>query len=338
MPRQDEPYFLDGHSSVATSVSFHPKEQHTFCSAGLDGKLNFCTALEPEIVRTTSLANTAGVRYINSIKYNQDGTRVFATVYRRFSVIDVETSQPVQHYDNVSYAAKERVPIAADPTNPNIGMCITLNGRGLVTLDARLPQPAYFAMDIHPCIIHDFAYLKPDWPIGPKGESTLVSLSRDGLCKFTNREGLEIQRFDTQHRSYCIEPTPDDYLHSDEEQVESHILIGGEKLSCYRPAKPAKEPLLVTSAFNRKPMYKICYLSSCFLFYTISCDEAVRLYRRRGHQHEYVKEMYTHNDVIMDVDISPVDEYIVTCSRDGQICVLRLGNPSRGASQYYEYA
>lgn len=325
MHRQ-EPYFLDAHAGVAQTVAFHPKERHTFCSAGLDGQVNYCTALEPEILLTSRIANSTGAKYINSIKFNQDGSRTLATVYKRFSVLDVETGQLLQYYENVAFSGRDRIPLAVDPTNPHVSMFPSLNGKGLVTIDLRLGSPAFFSMNVHSTVIKDIVFLREDWPIGPSGENTIVTLSRDGVCKFTNMEGLEISQIDVKHRSYCLAPTPENFTSSQQEQSESHLLIGGDKLSCYRPAKRNKEALLINSGFNRKPMSKIRYLTNCYLFYTISCDEVVRLYKRRGHRHEFIGDVYTHKDEITDFDISPLDEYIVTCSRDGQVGVLRLSS------------
>lgn len=252
-------------------------------------------------------------------------------------MIDAERGELICSYDNCAYSGRDRAPLASDPQNPHMAICGCTNGKGLITFDLRKQQPAHFALNVHSSLIRDIIYLDQSWPFGESHQSTVVSLSLDGVCKIRTVDDHVLQVFDVKHRSNCITATPNVYSMSDQEGFESIMMIGGDCLSRYRPASHDSYRLH-TYAPNEKPIHKLKYTSNGHLLYAISSGGQVRRYRRIGNEHLLLGEVYSHNDEVLDMDISPNDEYIVTASRDGHVGLLCLGAPSFGWTGYMQLA
>lgn len=253
-------------------------------------------------------------------------------------MIDAERCELITSYDNCAYAGKERAPLASDPRNPNLAICGGTDGKGLINFDLRQTKPAGFAHNVHSSIIQDIIYLDESWPFGDRHQGTVVSLSIDGVCKIRTIDDREIHVLDVKHRSNCVTATPDVYSISNEEGFESIMMIGGDNLSSYLPGHRGREPRLLTYGQNERRLHKLKYSSNGHLLYATSTGGQVIRYRRMGNGHHYLGEVYSHDDEILDMDISPNDEYIVTASRDGYVGLLCLGTPSHGWTGFMQLA
>lgn len=240
-------------------------------------------------------------------------------------------------YDNCAYAGKEKAPLASNPLDPNLAICGCTNGKGLITFDLRKPSPAHFALNVHSSLIRDIIYLDASWPFAGNRQGTVVSLSLDGICKIRTDE-RELHVLDVKHRSNCVTATPDVYSRSNEEGFESIMMIGGDSLSAYLPGNGSEPPRLLNYGPNERPIHKFKYTSNGHLLYAISSGGQVRRYRRLGSRHHLLGEVYAHNDEIIDMDISPNDEYLVTASKDGSVGLLCLGAPSYGWTGFVQIA
>lgn len=256
-------------------------------------------------------------------------------------MIDAERGELICSYENCAYSGKDRAPLAPDPRNPNIAICGCTDGKGLITIDLRKEQPAHFALNVHSSIIRDIIYLDESWPFGESHQGAVVSVSLDGICKIRtlDRDDRELHVFDVKHRSNCLAATPDVYsISNDGEGFESIMMIGGDSLSGYLPGNRCQEPKLLTYGSDMKPIQKLKYTSNGHLLYACTSGGQVRRYRRAGNKHHYLGSVYSHTDKIIDMDISPNDEYIVTASHDGHVGLLCLGAPSHGWTGYMELA
>lgn len=252
-------------------------------------------------------------------------------------MIDVEKGELICSYDNCAYSGRDRAPLASDPQNPYMAICGCTNGKGLITFDLRKQQPAHFALNVHSSLIRDIIYLDQSWPFGDSHQSTVVSLSSDGVCKIRTVDDHVLQVFDVKHRANCVTATPSVYSMSNEEDFESIMMIGGDYLSRYRPLATPREKLF-TSRPNDRPIHKLKYTSNGHLLYAISSGGRVKRFRRIGVDHLWLGDLYSHNDEVLDMDLSPNDEYIVTASRDGHVGLMNLGAPSHGWTGYMQLA
>lgn len=288
---------------------------------------------------STRITGPTAMKNINAVKFNADGSRILSTTSKRLSVIDAERGELICSYDNCAYSGKDRAPLASDPRNPYLAICGCTNGKGLTTFDLRKQQPAHFALNIHSSLIRDIIYLDESWPFGGGHQhSRVVSLSLDGVCKIRTIDDRELHVIDVKHRSNCVTATPDIYSVSDEEGFESIMMIGGDNLSGYMPGSPGQESRLLTYGPNERYIHKLKYTSNGHLLYAITSGNQLRRYRRLGNRHHYLGEVYSHHDDIIDMDISPNDEYIVTASRDGHVGLLCLGAPSHGWTGFMQFA
>lgn len=311
---------------------------------------------------STRITSPHAMKNINAVKFNADGSRILvsrsrfhqftqslagfsltsvdfqSTTSKRLSVIDAERGELICSYDNCAYSGRDRSPLASDPRNPFLATCGCTNGKGLVTFDLRKQQPAHFALNVHSSLIRDIIYLDQSWPFGSRDQSSIVSLSLDGVCKIRTIDHVELHSFEVKHRSSCLTATTNIYSAYEDSNSESILMIGGDNLTCYMPANLHQEPRLFTYGKNEKPIQKLKYTSNGHLLYAISSRGQVKRYRRMGTKHQFLGQVYSHNDEIIDMDISPNDEYIVTASRDGQVGLLCLGAPSYGWTGYMELA
>lgn len=239
----------------------------------------------------------------------------------------------VSHYDNCAYAEKERAPLATNPRDPNLAMCASTNGKGLIAFDLRKAYPAQFLFSLHSTVIKDIIYLDETWPFGH--HSTIVSVSSDGVCKIRTLDDKHIHSIDVLHRSNCLTATPDTYLMSEDYGLRSLLMIGGDKFSGYMPGPDSK---LIDFGPSEIPIQRLKYTSNGHLLYTASSKGQVARLRRVGDELKFVNNVYSHKDEIIDMDISPTDEYLVTSSRDGTVGLLCLGVPSYGWTGFMELA
>lgn len=254
-------------------------------------------------------------------------------------MIDAERGELISSYDNCAYSGRDRAPLASDPRNPYIAICGCTNGKGLITFDLRKQQPAHFALNVHSTLIRDIIYLDESWPFGDGHQGTVASISLDGVCKVRTIDDRELHAFDVKHRSNCVAATPDVYSISNEEGFESIMMIGGDNLSGYIPGNGKMfEPRLLNYGANEKPIHKLKYTSNGHLLYAIASGGQVKRYRRIGSKLNLLGEVYSHNDEIIDMDISPNDEYIITASKDGRVGLLCLGTPSHGWTGFMQIA
>lgn len=219
-----------------------------------------------------------------------------------------------------------------------MAICGCTNGKGIITFDLRKQQPAHFSLNVHASLIKDIIYLNRSWPYGDNLHSTVVSLSHEGVCKVTTVDNRELDAFDVKHRSNCVAATPDEYCMYAQEGFESMLMIGGDCLTEYLPPPRGLKSRPYNHGPNDKPIHKLKYTSNGHLLYAIASGGQVRRYRRIGREHRLLGEVYSHNDEVSDMDISPNDEYIVTASRDGSIGLLCLGAPSFGWTGFMELA
>lgn len=222
-----------------------------------------------------------------------------------------------------------------------MAICCSSNGKGLITFDLRKQQPTHFALNVHASLIKDIIYLDRSWPYGDNQQSKVVSLSADGLCKVRTIDDRVLDVFDVKHRSNCVTATPDEYCMYAQEGFESILMVGGEDcLTKILPAPAGMKSRLYTHGPSnlQTPIYRLKYTSNGHLLYAISVEGQVIRYRRLGRDHELLGLVYSHNDEVLDMDISPNDEYIVTASRDGNVGLLCLGAPSFGWTGFMEIA
>lgn len=254
-------------------------------------------------------------------------------------MIDAERGELVCAYDNCAYSSRDRAILASDPYNPYMAICGCTNGKGLMTFDLRHQNPAFIALNIHSTTIKDVIYLDQSWPYGDNHQATIASVSWDGICKIRTMDDHTLDVFDVKHKSTSLAATPNLYSALAPEGFESLIMVGGEALTEYSPS-PARgiKSRLMRHPHRASNINKLKYTSNGHFLYAISSDGNVTRFRRRGREHELLGRVYTHNDEILDMDISPNDEYIVTASRDGTVGLLCLGAPSYGWTGFMELA
>lgn len=352
MQQPGKPQFIHAHTGIVKGVAFSPKHRYIFCSGGTDGKVNVYNALQGQHMMSSRITSPHAMKNINAVKFNADGSRILSTTSRRLSVIDAERGELVCSYDNCTYVSKDnaRTPLAADPQNANMAVCGCTNGKGLITFDFRKPQPACFALNAHSTQIKDIMYLD-SWPFGDATscQNTIASLSVDGVCKFRTIDNRELRAFDVGYRSSCFTATPGPFRAPGPEPPgkepldlePSVMVIGGNELSVYYPidrSSVMEQPrlFLFGPLSVEAPIQKLKYTSNGHLLYTIASEGHVRRYRRRRNYHDYIGEVYSHDDEVIDMDISPNDEYIVTASRDGSVGLMCLGAPSYGWTGYMQ--
>lgn len=253
-------------------------------------------------------------------------------------MIDAERGELICSYDNCAYSGKDRAPLASDPRNPNLAICGCTNGRGLITFDLRKQQPAHFALNIHSSLIRDIIYLDESWPFGDSTQRTVASLSLDGICKIRSIDNCELYVIDVKHRSNCVTVAPDTYFMLEHGGFESIMMVGGDCLTGFMPESGRYSSSLLNCASIDGPINKLRYTSNGCLLYAISSSGAVGKFRRNGNRHDYLGQVYLHNDEIIDMDLSPNDEYLVTASKDGTVGLLCLGTPSHGWTGFMQLA
>ncbi|XP_077496081.1 uncharacterized protein LOC144106982 isoform X2 [Amblyomma americanum] len=374
MQKEGSPVFLRYHQGSVRAVSFSPRDRYLFCSGAYDGKVNLYTAQHMELLMCYQVASVGMTRNINAVRFTSDGSRILAaTTARRLAVIDVERGEQVMTYDNCAYDTRERASLAADPICPNMAVCSSANGKGLTLFDLRMPLPLDFVYDLHDHAIRDLLFLHSSWPFVRSHQSTVLSLSEDGVCKalqevrqekktserndagpgedthrlsperswwpgfhaaaVTTLDGRYLHSFDVGHKANSVAATPEAYGSELENGFRSVLLVGGATVSGYVPDLGVQEKLC---EHGDNSVWKLRYTSNGSLLYTACSGGIVRRYRRYPDHHKFLGEVLWHEANIQDMDLSPYDDFLITASKDRSVGVLQLGPPSHGWTEYCE--
>lgn len=335
MQEEGSTKFLLQKSNSPTCIAFSPKDRYTFAFGGTDGEIAILSALRGESVRTIQLTALSLARSLNSLTFSPDGTKVIATaVSRKVSIIDVERGDPVLAYDNCASPGEGRQPLVMHPDMPYLAACATVNTKGITLIDLRMPLPLDFIYDIHEDSINDICFLDGSWPWG-SGKMVLVSGSSVGQMKVNSVDGRPLCSFMAPSPLTCMAPSPEAYNKTISQGYPSVMMAStGEGLVCWcvgeRPWKWESQPV----SPNR--VTRMRYSHSGGLLYTAQ-GKMITRYRRYPDRHQNVGQVYSHNAPIMDLDISPYNEYLVSAGHDHSIGLLRLGSPSHGWTQYCEF-
>lgn len=334
MQKEGSPVFLRYHQGSVRGVSFSPRDRYLFCSGAYDGKVNLYTAQHMELLMCYQIASMGMTRNINAVRFTSDGSRILAaTTARRLAVIDVERGEQVMTYDNCAYDTKDRASLAADPICPNMAVCSSANGKGLTLFDLRMPLPLDFVYDLHDNAIRDLLFLHSSWPFVRGHQSTVLSLSADGVCKVTTLDGRCLHGFEVGHGANSVAATPEAYGSAAEDGFRSVLLVGGDTVSGYVPDIGVQERLC---EHGKNSVWKLRYTSNGGLLYTACNGGIVRRYRRYPDQHKFLGEVLWHEANIQDMDLSLYDDYLITASKDRSVGVLPLGPPNHGWTEYCE--
>ncbi|XP_077547411.1 uncharacterized protein LOC144159658 isoform X2 [Haemaphysalis longicornis] len=316
MQKEGAPVFLRYHQGSVRGVSFSPRDRYLFCSGSYDGKVNLYTAQHMELLMCYQIASMGMSRNINAVRFTSDGSRILAaTTARRLAVIDVERGEQVMTYDNCAYDARERASLAADPICPNMAVCSSANGR------------------LHDNAIRDLLFLHSSWPFVRSHQSTVLSLSAEGVCKVTTLDGRYLHGFEVGHGANSVEATPEAYGSGADDGFCSVVLVGGDAVSGYVPDVGVQERL---REHGHESVWKVRYTSNGGLLYTACNRGVVRRYRRYPDRHKFLGEVLWHEANIQDMDLSPYDDYLITASKDRSVGVLPLGSPNHGWTEYCE--
>lgn len=308
-----------------------------------------------ELLVGYQLTSGGSIRNINGIKFTCDGCRIIAaTNNKKLTVVDVERGEQIQSYENAAFAGREygrSIPMACDPSSSHMAVCCCISGKGLTLFDMRMPLPLDFVLDLHTSFIRDVGFLQPAWPWIRSQHNELLSLSQDGVVKVTTIDGRNLHCFEVGHTSHCMAVTPEVFnSSSDRSGFSSLIMIGGDTMSRYMPdvssvvqtewgGKKSSSTSLQSGARSQYTthsestgnIWKMKYTSSGSMLYTATDSGVVKRYRRYPDgQHKFVGDVFSHKGDIFDMDISPLDEFLVTASRDKTVGVLCLGAPSHG--------
>lgn len=322
--------------NTPTCCSFHPKDRYAFAFGSQEGEITVVNALRGEVVRSVPLASFSLGRAINALTFSPDGTKAITTsVSRKVNIVDVERGAPLLAYDNCANPADTRQPLAVHPALPHLAACPTVNARGITLLDLRMPLPLDFIYDLHEDSINDLCFLDGSWPWG-SGKAVLVSGSAQGEVKVSSVDGRPICSFTTTHPPIsCLYPSPERYNTSVASGYPSVMMAStGEGLVCWcvgeRPWK------WETQKVNPGRVSRMRYTLSGGLLYTAQ-GKTVQRYRRYPDQHHLVGQVFTHAGSIIDLDISPYNEYLITASKDSNVGLLHLGAPNHGWTQRCEF-
>lgn len=232
-----------------------------------------------------------------------------------------------------------------------MAICSCTNGKGLITFDLRQQKPAHTALNVHSSVIKDIMYLDSSWPYGER-DGTVVSLGADGTCKIRTIDDRVLDVIVSKSAANCMAATHSNcflfvngsYHNScGDGGLDSRIVIGGNDLIEYLPPMKGRRGEITANRANCPPyynesFYKLKYTSSGHLLYSVSNGGRVTRYQRCSTFHDMLGVVYTHEEEILDMDISANDEYIVTASRNGTVGLLCLGAPSFGWTGYMELA
>ncbi|XP_037784004.1 uncharacterized protein LOC119580129 [Penaeus monodon] len=335
MQEEGSVQFLHQKSNSPVCCAFHPKDRYTFAFGGSDGEIAILSALRGELVRTVSLATLSLARALNALTFSPDGSKVIATsVSRKVSIVDVERGTPVLAYDNCVSPGEGRQPLVMHPDLPYLAACITVNARGITLLDLRMPLPLDFIYDLHEDSINDLCFLDGSWPWG-SGKAVLVSGSSVGQVKVNSVDGRPLCAFTTEPPVTCLAPSPEPYNTTVSQGYPSVMMAStGEGLVCWcvgeRPWKWESKQVSPSRVSRMK------YTHSGGLLYSAQ-GRSVNRYRRYPESHQCVGEVYAHTAPILDLDLSPYNEYLISAGQDSKIGLLRLGSPNHGWTQYCEF-
>ncbi|KAK7066262.1 hypothetical protein SK128_008406 [Halocaridina rubra] len=361
--------FLLQKSNTPSCIAFSPKDRFTFAFGGTDGEIAILSALRGESVRTVQLNSLSLARALNSLTFSPDGTKVLTTaVSRKVSVIDVERGDPVLTYDSCASPGEGRQPLVMHPDIAYLAACATVNARGITLIDIRMPLPLDFIFDIHEDCINDICFMDGSWPWG-SGNMVLVSGSSLGQMKVHGLDGRPVYSFTVPSPLTCMAPSPEAYNKTISQGYPSVMMAStGEGLVCWcvgeQPWKWESQtvsPNRVTrmryshsggilytaqgkmNSLVHYPVYsRFHFLINFNLFPSnnglfFPTGKMVTRYRRYPDRHQHDGSIFTHAAPVLDLDISPYNEYLVSAAHDNTIGLHRLGSPSHGWTQYCEF-
>ncbi|KAH9403819.1 hypothetical protein TYRP_015011 [Tyrophagus putrescentiae] len=98
-----------------------------------------------------------------------------------------------------------------------------------------------------------------------------------------------------------------------------------------------KPPLTAGGTALPTFIWRLKYSRSGAFLYAAGDGGSVRRYRQLpGQELRNLGDLFKHRGDVLDMDISPYDEYLVTASKDKTVGLLCLGAPNHGWTEYYE--
>ncbi|XP_050692880.1 uncharacterized protein LOC126983809 [Eriocheir sinensis] len=330
--------FLPQKSNSPTCCAFHPKDRYAFAFGGSEGEVSLVSALRGEVVRSVALGTLNLARAINALAFSPDGTKaISSSVSRKVVLMDVERGATLLAYDNcASPQESPRQPLATHPALPHLAACPAVNGRGITLLDLRMPLPLDFIYDIHEDTIHDLLFLDGSWPWG-SGKAVLLSGSGTGEVKVTGLDGRPVCSFSTHAPVTLLHPSPDKF-NTNTALLNGYpsvmLVSSGEGLVCWGVGrKPWKWE---ADRIHPARVSRMKYTESGGILYTAQ-GPSVHRHRRYPDHHQPLGQVYSHSAPILDLDLSPHNEYLITASQDSSIGLLHLGAPNHGWTQRCEF-
>ncbi|XP_069169465.1 uncharacterized protein [Procambarus clarkii] len=335
MEEEGSVQFIQQKNNIPTCCTFHPKDRYAFAFGGSEGEITVVNALRGEIVRSVPLGSLSLARAINALNFSPDGSKAITTsVSRKVNIVDIEKGTPLLAYDNCASPVDVRQPLIVHPSLPYLAACTTVNARGITLLDLRMPLPLDFIYDLHEDSINDMCFLDGSWPWG-SGKAVLVSGSALGEVKVNSMDGRSLCSFTEQPPISCLYPSPEGYNASVANGYPSVMMAStGEGLVCWcvgeRPWK------WETQKVNPGRVARMRYTLSGGVLYTAQ-GKTVYRYRRYPERHQVVGQVFTHTAPILDLDLSPYNEYLITAGKDNMVGLLHLGAPNHGWTQRCEF-
>ncbi|KYQ88212.1 hypothetical protein DLAC_10898 [Tieghemostelium lacteum] len=333
--------FFSNHSRFVKGVDFSPRDDHIFCSTGLDGKLIIYDARFAKVKSTTPI-NFQGTISFSGLKFLHDGFRIaLTTTSNKLLIYDIEKGIVVQNVDKCCSSVHSRTSIAVDP-DTGIIMTPNLTGNGLSQIDIRTSSIVKSLDHLHTHQINDIEILDRQWSdfyrqqqqLQPTYnqhlqqnnnniENLIMTVSSDTNCKIFDNQKNQIKEISSRSPLYSIQHTPEV-----PSQSTSCLAIGGEKLGFYSIDGTLEQ------TFSCKGIVKLKYTKSGTKLFSAGNDGYVRLFSRFKRKHELQGVVYRHSRDIQDMAMSRNDEYLVTASTDNKIGLIRIGDPIFGPSEY----
>lgn len=125
----------------------------------------------------------------------------------------------------------------------------------------------------------------------------------------------------------------------------SSDLIGSNELSPIQHGSPqcpimfAQDGSIIGESTMKHPqqIWRLRYSSNGAILYACGDGGAIRRYRQYPEQQlTCLGEVFRHRGDVLDLDISPFDDYLVTASKDKTVGLICLGSPNHGWTEYYE--
>lgn len=192
-------------------------------------------------------------REINGVKFTSDGRRIICALSsKKLAVLDVETGQATNCYDNCCFGGNSRdfvrLPIATDTRSPFLAVSPYINNRGITIYDTRMPLVYDFICDVHTSDIRDIIFFDNSWPFVPKQHQGVACLASDGTCRIVSLDGKILHHFEIGHKANSMARTPESFDQMSKTEFKSAILAAGDRqLSCYTPEPSSYENMKMFS-------------------------------------------------------------------------------------------